>query len=502
MNEEKHPTCAAPTPTHKMHAGTPTRTTDDHHPYSSNANCPSRCRGLVARTHPRHTQRQPDANEAIDRVLLSGIRMALPTWRTMPTAALRRETGIPPAKVLLEERRLLAAARIRRLDEYHPLRLRALESTEAARRRIGLRSSNRGRRPADRTHASRIQRASRLLPETEAPPPLMRPTPPPPRLCKTDKTTAARTTKEWLSRLPQDCICAYSDGSGAAGSHSAWGFAVYFSGTTANFELSNSGSLTGAEVYDAEVHVAMAALEAIIMSLGNRHISNIYIMLDNAEAAQALLTWKTTLSHWRVRRFRRWAEGLVTPVRVKWIPGHEGIPGNEVADQLAREALNQIGNTVATGTLTIAAAGRKARAMVRELCSDWWTSACPRRYEDLELQMRRKKPPKLALPRAIYARLIAARTGHGDFVTYHRRWNHDTAPLHCECGREKSVGHLVQCRRALSRWRETSGRRRAPLLQTLLGAHGWQKFAEYVQGSGIYEETVFGMAGVRATEDS
>ncbi|KAI0997034.1 hypothetical protein K3495_g11150 [Podosphaera aphanis] len=72
--------------------------------------------------------------EAIDRVLISGIRAALPTWRTMPAAALRRETGIPPAKVLLEERRLLAAARIRRLDEYHPLRLRALESTASARR--------------------------------------------------------------------------------------------------------------------------------------------------------------------------------------------------------------------------------------------------------------------------------------------------------------------------------------------------------------------------------
>ncbi|KAI0992138.1 hypothetical protein K3495_g16049 [Podosphaera aphanis] len=118
--------------------------------------------------------------EAIDRVLMSGIRAALPTWRTMPAAALRRETGIPPAKILLEERRLLAAARIRRLDEYHPLRLRALESTASARRRLGLRTSDRGWQPANRIHDSRVQRTSRLLPETEAPPPLYRPTPPPP----------------------------------------------------------------------------------------------------------------------------------------------------------------------------------------------------------------------------------------------------------------------------------------------------------------------------------
>ena len=68
--------------------------------------------------------------DAIDRVLMAAIRTALPTWRTMPGVALRRETGIPPAHVLLEERRLMAAARIRRLDLFHPLRFRAFETTE------------------------------------------------------------------------------------------------------------------------------------------------------------------------------------------------------------------------------------------------------------------------------------------------------------------------------------------------------------------------------------
>lgn len=280
--------------------------------------------------------------EAIDRVLLTGIRTALPTWRTMPTTALRRETGILPAKVLLEERRLLFAARIRRLNESHPLRLRALESTEAARRQLGLRVSNRGRQPADRIHDSRIQRTSRLLPETEGPPLPWRPTLPPPRLCGIDKVTAARITMDWLSRLPSHCVCAYSDGSGAAESRSAWGFTVYFGGTTTNLEPSDSGLLVGAEDYDAEVHGAMAALEAITANLGNRNISAIYVMLDNAEAAQALRTGKTTFFYWRVRRFRRAAEDSTVPVCVKWIPGHEGIPGNEAADQLAREALGQI----------------------------------------------------------------------------------------------------------------------------------------------------------------
>lgn len=110
--------------------------------------------------------------------------------------------------------------------------------------------------------------------------------------------------------------------------------------------------------------------------------------------------------------------------------------------------------------------------------------------------MRRKKPPELALSRAVYARLIAARTGHGDFAAYHHRWKHETANIHCTCGREKSVGHLVQCRKALAAWRETSGRRKAPALNTMLGQKGWKIFEEYVNGTGIYGESCPGMVGI------
>lgn len=82
--------------------------------------------------------------------------------------------------------------------------------------------------------------------------------------------------------------------------------------------------------------------------------------------------------------------------------------------------------------------------------NDWWDLACPQRYIDLELNMRRKKLLELALSRAVYSRLVAARIEHGDFTAYHRRWNHGTASIHCIRGREKSVGHLFQCRKVLA----------------------------------------------------
>ncbi|KAI0992932.1 hypothetical protein K3495_g15252, partial [Podosphaera aphanis] len=133
-----------------------------------------------------------------------------------------------------------------------------------------------------------------------------------------------------------------------------------------------------------------------------------------------------------------------------------------------------------------------ARDSSDQLTTEWWTSARTTRYAELELRMRREKPPELALPRALYARLLAARTGHGNFAAYHRRWNHESATLAYPCGRETSVGHLVECRRALANWRTISGRWRAPALHGMLGEGGWKTFAEYVIASGIYKNSSIG----------
>lgn len=80
------------------------------------------------------------------------------------------------------------------------------------------------------------------------------------------------------------------------------------------------------------------------------------------------------------------------------------------------------------------------------LNDEWWGAARPTRCQDLDLQMRRKKPPELPLSRRLLHHLIAARTGHGDFAAYHRRFNHDDANLECECGLETSSNHFIRCR--------------------------------------------------------
>ena len=101
--------------------------------------------------------------------------------------------------------------------------------------------------------------------------------------------------------------------------------------------------------------------------------------------------------------------------------------------------------------LTFAALKRQVALRIQDLSDKWWQKNRPERYEDLEITMRRKRPLELALPRWAYHRLMAARTGHGDFASYHRRFKHENEEMLCKCGREKRPWHFAECRPAIQK---------------------------------------------------
>ncbi|KAI1003468.1 hypothetical protein K3495_g4742 [Podosphaera aphanis] len=411
---------------------------------------------------------------AIDNAIMAGIRAAISTWRTMPTVALRGETGIPPAHVLLEENASLTAPES---DASISITLSASELGRVPRMHI-----------VDSDYALQIEAgAQRITSTTRA----------------TSEHTgcspkrAVRETTEWLAGLAADTLCAYSDGSLSSSAKAGWGFANYPSGTSESPESHDSGTLSGAQVYDAEIHGAMAALKVIIASKRYLDRTTIYVPLDNLEAIHALQKGITTSSACRVQSFKHMTRQIATSVQVRWVPGHQSIRGNEAADQLAKAVLEaDTAPTTNSGLVTLASIKRMARDSSYQVTTEWWTLARTTRYAELELRMRRKKPPELALPRALYARLLAAPTGHGYFAAYHRCWNHESATLVCPCGRETSVGHLVECRRARANWRTISGRRRASALHEMLGEGGWKTFAEYVIAGGIYKNSSIGTTGI------
>ena len=77
--------------------------------------------------------------------------------------------------------------------------------------------------------------------------------------------------------------------------------------------------------------------------------------------------------------------------------------------------------------------------------TQYWSENAPKQYKDVGIGLE-KWPPELLLPCAALCRLLAARSGHGDFAEYHERFKHDDALLTCSCGRRKEPFHLYSCR--------------------------------------------------------
>lgn len=116
---------------------------------------------------------------------------------------------------------------------------------------------------------------------------------------------------------------------------------TFISGTGTTIEQSGSGKITNADVYDTEVHGALAAIEAITASNRDRGRSAIYILLDNSAAVKALLTGTTDSSFWRIQKFVKMAARSAAPVEMGWIPGHEEwqemkSPMNSLEESLTR----------------------------------------------------------------------------------------------------------------------------------------------------------------------
>ncbi|KAI1000293.1 hypothetical protein K3495_g7902 [Podosphaera aphanis] len=173
---------------------------------------------------------------------------------------------------------------------------------------------------------------------------------------------------------------------------------------------------------------------------------------------------------------------------IRWVTGHSEISGNEEADAAARAALQELPpRHTQPGYITLAYLRRLMQQYRQNLIDCWWSSVCPARYKDLDLQMRRRKPPELNLPRLLLQRLIAARSGHGDFAEYHRRFHHENAVLDCACGLEKSPTHFVRCRIHASHTRKLrKGRTINDFISHLLGPDGHEKFTEFAKTTGCF----------------
>ena len=80
-------------------------------------------------------------------------------------------------------------------------------------------------------------------------------------------------------------------------------------------------------------------------------------------------------------------------------------------------------------------------------------------------------------------RLLAARSGHGDFADYHKRFGHADASVKCSCGRQKSPSHIFYCRKLANRESQVGFCRRKVAEEI---GEKWQMFVERVKTTDFF----------------
>ena len=128
-----------------------------------------------------------------------------------------------------------------------------------------------------------------------------------------------------------------------------------------------------------------------------------------------------------------------THTSLQWVPGHAGLPGNELADEIAREAANLEQHDV-----PIDLPSAKAR-LRRHAHREWEQRLQPTRYA---LQNGVRRPPtaeRLGLSRRECVEVARLRTGHSLMLReYRHRIGLEDDPTCPECGLEdETLTHLL-----------------------------------------------------------
>ncbi|MGH7965947.1 MAG: ribonuclease H family protein [Candidatus Binatia bacterium] len=360
-------------------------------------------------------------------------------WKTTPIPALHRESGIQPATLLLDAQRSRFAARLKSLDEAHPLARRT--TTKPV-----IRGVKRACQSSQGAYKTRLERTAQLVPDCPRPQ-LLKHVHTTTRLLQTrnKEETAARFLK-WLQSHQEDLLVVYSDGSQLSSGASGYGYAVHQHNATVH---EGSGRLGPAEVFDAEAVGALEGLRAAV-NLPEAEHHSIVVCLDNLAASSCLLGTASDSSQQAFLSFQD-ISATHGNVSVRWVPGHTNIPGNDQADALAKAGCEL--PKPADAKPTLAHIRRMAKKRSKEAFQSWWQQNAPERYKELNLGATADCPKELLMPRPILHHLLAARSHHGDFADYHERFNHDTARITCSCGRRKTPSHIFYCRKVAPRHR-------------------------------------------------
>ncbi|OBS15572.1 hypothetical protein FPOA_13641 [Fusarium poae] len=245
----------------------------------------------------------PDSKEAeievdVDEEVESVIEVVL-------DGTLYRDTGVPTARVALEDAKHRFGLRIQAVHKDHPLAARA--QREMWKKRFH------NRRPAGalKPPQTRLQRASMLQATFPRPRQALgkRLTAAVSVTNNRNKKEAAKEFQQWQKDLPDTHLVAFSDGSQDEKGAVGWGYAIYRDGRKI---VQGKGRLGIAEVFDGEAEGARNALKrACQIDAG----AQIHICIDNTSVIAGLLGDAPTSSQEAFLEFQEIAQAVAVNVR-------------------------------------------------------------------------------------------------------------------------------------------------------------------------------------------
>ena len=247
-------------------------------------------------------------------------------------------------------------------------------------------------------------------------------------------------------------IVVYSDASGRQGHLGAAATTLNDSTETSESLQIQVGPMDRWSVHAAELVGILYAINIINKAalqrwrLAGLHTRTATILSDSMSALQAIQNPKTKSAQQIIYAILQSAKNTKShgiAIRLQWIPGHCEVPGNDTADQLAREAAVP-GKTHPFAPLLSREKAFIRRGVYAQWEKEWKESRTGSHLRRIDHSLPAKYTRRLygPLPRNRAYLLTQMRTGHCWLATYAKAFRFRDDDL-CVCGERESVTHVL-----------------------------------------------------------